>query len=214
VLGTALGLVVLDRGAKVVVEHVAASKIQDCLGTPDKPDVNVSGFPLLPDLIRGRVKHLTMTAHDAQAQSGIAGGVRVAELHVDAHGVERKGAGGSMDSLTGTGLVTYDAMSAAAMGMTVSYGGDHNVKIAGGLGPFSGSATATPQITDGSLVLQPGQVTSLFGNFDVSGLGPIRIALRELPAGVDVNLNPTERGLEFTFSGTDVRMPDNPCGSS
>jgi hypothetical protein len=215
VVGAALGLVALDRGAEVVVEHVVAGKVQDCLGTPDKPHVEISGWPLLPDLVRGRLDHLSMTAHDAKAQSELTSGdgVRVSELRVEADGVERKGAGGTMKSLEGSGLVTYDAISAQAMGMTVSNGGDGSLKISGGLGLLSGSATTTPKIEDGSLVLEPGQVsTSLFGNMDFSGFPAIRIKLRELPSGVNVHLNPTDQGLEFTFDGTNVVTPDNPCG--
>jgi hypothetical protein len=207
VVGSALGLVVLDRGAEIVVEHVVAGKVQDCLQTPDRPKVEISGFPLIPDLIRGRLDHLTMTAHDANAQ-----GVRVAELHVDARGVQRKGSGGRMNSLRGSGLITYQAMSGQAMGMTVSNGGDGSIKVSGGLGLLSGSATTTPRIDNGELVLEPGQVsTSLFGNLDVGSFPAIRIPIRQLPTGVNVNLNPTDRGLEFSFDGSDLRLPDNPC---
>src|SRR5690242_18633554 len=71
VVGAALGLVALDRGAEIVVEHVVANKVQDCLGTPDKPHVEISGWPLLPDLVRGRLDHMTMTAHDANAQTNL-----------------------------------------------------------------------------------------------------------------------------------------------
>jgi hypothetical protein len=215
VVGSALGLVALDRGAEIVVEHVVAGKVQDCLGTPDKPDVEISGWPLLPDLVRGRLDHLSMTAHDANAQTNLidTSSVKVAELHVEADGVERKGAGGKMDSLRGSGLVTYDAMSEQAMGMTITNGGDGSLKIAGGLGILSGSATTRPKIEDGSLVLEPGQVsTSLFGNMDFSDFPAIRIKLRDLPSGVNVHLNPTDRGLEFTFDGTNVVTPDKPCG--
>ena len=207
VLVSVIGLVALDRGAEIVVERVVAGKVQDCLQTPDRPDVEISGFPLIPDLIRGRLGHMTLTARDANAQ-----GVRVAELTVEARGAERQGSGGEMDSLRGSGLVTYDAMSEQAMGMTVSNGGDGSLKVTGGLGVFSGSATTTPRIEDGDLVLQPGQVsTPLFGDVDFTDFPEIRIPIRELPAGVDVELEPTDRGLEFSFEGTDVRLPDNPC---
>ena len=202
-----IGLVGLDRGAEIVVERVVAGKVQDCLQTPDRPDVEISGFPLIPDLIRGRLEHLTLTARDANAQ-----GVRVAELTVEGRGVERQGSGGEMDSLRGSGLVTYDAMSEQAMGMTVSNGGDGSLKVTGGLGVFSGSATTTPRIEDGDVVLQPGQVsTPLFGDVDFTDFPEIRIPIRELPTGVDVELEPTDRGLEFSFDGTGIRLPDNPC---
>ena len=207
VVTSALGLVALDRGAEIVVERVVAGKVKGCLQTPDRPKVEISGFPLLPDLVRGRIDGMTMTAHDANAQ-----GVRVRELKVEAHGVERKGSGGKMDELRGSGLVTYDAMSEQAMGMDISNGGDGSLKISGGLGLLSGSATTTPRIEDGDLVIEPGQIsTSLFGDLDFTDFPEIRIPIRELPAGVDVELNPTDRGLEFTFDGTDVVMPDDPC---
>ena len=207
VVASALGLFALDRTAEAVVERVAAGKIKGCLQTPDRPHVEVSGFPLLVDLVRGRVDGMTMTAHDANAQ-----GVRVQDLQMEAKGVQRKGAGGKIDAMHGTGLVTYDAMSEQALGMTISNGGDGSLKISAGLGLLGGSATATPRVEDGDVVIQPGQVSSnLLGDLDFSGFPEIRIPIRELPAGVDVDLNPTDRGLEFTFDGTDVVLPDNPC---
>lgn len=206
-VASALGLVVLDRGAELVVERMVAGKVQDCLGTPERPDVEIGGFPLLPELVRGRLGSMTLTARDANAQ-----GVRVQELHVEARGVERQGAGGTMDSLRGSGLVTYEAMEARAMGLTVSYGGDGQIKVSGGLGLLSGSATATASIVDGDLILKPGQIsTGLFGELDLGSLPEISFPIRELPTGVDVELNATERGLEFTFDGTDVTMPGEPC---
>jgi hypothetical protein len=206
-IGSALGLVVLDRGAEIVVEHVVAGKVKGCLQTPDRPHVEISGWPLLPDLVRGRLDGMTMTAHDANAL-----GVRVQDLRVEAHGVERKGSGGEMNSLRGSGLVTYDAMSEQALGMSISNGGNGSIKVTGGLGIFSGSATTTPRIENGELVLEPGDISSpLFGNVNMGDFPPIKIPIRELPTGVNVNLNPTDAGLEFTFDGTNVRLPDNPC---
>ena len=38
--------------------------------------------------------------------------------------------------------------------------------------------------------------------------------LRDLPSGIDVHINPTDTGLEFTFDGTDVVLPGNPCGGA
>lgn len=202
-----LGLVALDRGAEIVVERIVAGKVKACLQTPNRPDVEISGFPLIPDLLRGQLGHVTLTAQDANAQ-----GVRVAKLTADARGVERQGASGELDSLRGSGLVTYDAMSERAMGMTVSDGGDGSLRISGGLGLFSGSAAATPRIENGDLVLAPGQVaTPLFGDLDFTEFPEIRIPIRELPTGVDVELEPADEGLRFSFRGTKVRLPENAC---
>lgn len=210
VTASALGLVILDRGAEMVVEHVVAGKVKGCLQTPDRPHVEISGWPLLPDLVRGRLDSMTMTAHDANAQ-----GVRVQDLRVEARGVERKGSGGEIDSLRGSGLVTYDAMSRQALGMTISNGGNGSIKVSGGLGLLSGTATTTPRIENGDLVLKPGEITSpLLGQLNMGDFPEIKIPIRELPTGVDVKLAPTDRGLEFSFDGTGVRLPDNPCDVS
>lgn len=210
VLALVAAAVGLDRGAEAFIERTVANRMQDCLGTPDKPQVEIAGFPLLPDLVRGRLDRMDITARDASAQ-----GVRVEELTVQARGATRKGGSGEIDSLTGSGLVSYDAMSAQAPGVTLSYGGDGQIQVAAGLGLLGGSASATPSIVNGALVLQPEQIsTSLFGEFDLGELPPIRFELRELPQGLDVNLTPTERGLEFAFDGTDVRLPDDPCAGT
>jgi hypothetical protein len=205
--GSLLGL---DRAAAVVIEHVTAGKVQKCLQTPKRPHVQLHDFPLLPHLVSGRLQHLTLTAHDINAK-----GVRVTELQVDAHGVSRHGAGGEVNSLRGTGLVSYDAISSNAMGLRVSYGGDGTIEVAGGIGALSGSGTLTPRIDNGDLVLQTGELSSpLFGNVDLQSIPPIRVPLRELPSGVNVTLNPSEQGLAFSFDGTHVEMADNICDMS
>jgi hypothetical protein len=205
--GSLLGL---DRASAVVVEHATASKVQKCLQTAERPHVHISDFPLLPHLFSGRLHHLTLTAHDANAK-----GVRVADLQVDARGVSRHGAGGDARSLRGTGLVSYDAISANALGLRVSYGGEGTVKVAGGIGLLSGSGTLTPRIDNGNLVLQAGELSSpLLGNVDLQNFPPIRLPLRQLPTGLHVVLNPTQQGLAFAFDGTDVTMPDNICDMS
>ena len=207
VLGLTGGLIGVDRASAVLVEHVSASKIQKCLQTPSRPHVAIHDFPLLPHLIGGRLHHLTLTAHDANAK-----GVRIADLQVDARGVSRHGAGGTANSLRGSGLVSYDAISQRAMGLTVAYGGDGNLKVSGGIGLLSGSGILTARFDHGELVLQPGEVSSaLLGNVDLGSFPPIRLPLRELPTGLNVTLNPTEQGLAFSFAGDHVQMPENIC---
>lgn len=209
VVGAAALLLVADRATLVLVERAAAGRIQDCLGASERPGVNMSGFPFLVDLARGRLDSMELTAKGVDAQ-----GVRVDELRVTAKGVERQGEGGSVDELTGTGLVGYGAMSATAPGVSVAWGGDGKFKITAGLSVFSASALARPSIVDGVLTVAPEQVsTPLFGELNLGELPTIRYRLRELPQGMDVELNPTERGLEFAFEGTDVVLPGTGCPS-
>jgi LmeA-like phospholipid-binding len=205
--GSLLGL---DRTSAVVLEHVSAGKVQKCLQTADRPHVRISDFPLLPHLLSGRLHHLTLTAHGANAK-----GIRVADLQVDVHGVNRHGTGNAVSSLRGSGRVSYDAISAHALGLRVSYGGAGTIEIAGGIGLLSGSGTVTPHIDNGDLVLQAGALSSpLLGNVNLQNLPPIRMQLRQLPTGVNVTLNPTEQGLAFSFDGTNVTLPDNICDMS
>lgn len=106
--------------------------------------------------------------------------MRVDELHVTATGVARQGEGGSIESLTGSGLVDYAAMSATAPGVSVAWGGGGKVRITAGVGAVSASALARPSIVDGVLTLAPEQVsTPLLGELKLGELPTIRYRLRE-----------------------------------
>ncbi|MGQ0624933.1 MAG: LmeA family phospholipid-binding protein [Sporichthyaceae bacterium] len=203
----AAALLVADRGGQVLVERTVAGRIQDCLRTPDRPAVAISGFPFLDDLIRQELAEVSLSARDVDAS-----GIRIEEIQAEMRGVGRRDGKGFVDSLNGSGLVTYDAMSAVAPGVAVSYGGDGQIKVAAGFGLLNASALARASIVSGALVIEPGAVsTPLFGTVDVGALGSIRIALRQIPEGLRVTLNPTEFGLEFSFAGTSILVPEAAC---
>jgi hypothetical protein len=98
-------------------------------------------------------------------------------------------------------------------------GGDNGqVTISIGFTPLGLAATAsvTPRIDGNALVVDPGNLTTSVNgaqtmDLPLGGLGPIRLQLRDIPAGLGVALNPRPDGLEFTFSGTDVQLADTPC---
>lgn len=210
-VASATALLVLgDRTAHYAVERVVAGRIQDCLGTPDRPAVGIAGFPFLPHLVRREFDTVTMSARDVNA-----GGVRVGELRADLHGVRQQGDGAKVDSLAGTGLVTYDDLSAMAPGVRISYGGEGRIRVDAGFSVLSVSATARPRIVGDAVVLEPEQLTSgLTGVLDVGALPSISYRLRDLPAGVRVDMDPTERGVEFAFDGTDVAVAQTACSAS
>ncbi|MGQ0631009.1 MAG: LmeA family phospholipid-binding protein [Sporichthyaceae bacterium] len=206
--GAALVLLLIgDRGGQVLAERVVADRIQDCLRTPDRPTVAISGFPFLDDLVRREIARMSLTARDVDAS-----GIRVQEIRAEVRGAGQRDGQGFADSLAGSGLVAYEAMSAVAPGVGVSYGGDGQIKVGAGFGLLSASAVARASIVDGALVIEPGQVsTPLLGGLDLGALGPITIPLRQIPEGLRVTLNPTERGLEFAFDGTDITLPQGEC---
>lgn len=191
-----------DRAANVAVERVVAGRIQDCLGTPDRPSVGISGFPFLPDLVRRDFETVTMSARDVNA-----GGVRVGELGAEMQDVRESGGTAEVDSLAGSGLVTYAALSEMAPGVKVSYGGDRRVQMQAGFSLLSASATARPRIVGDAVVIEPEQLTSpLTGMSNIGQLPAVTYRLRDLPQGVNVSMDPTERGIEFAFDGRAVSM--------
>jgi hypothetical protein len=196
-------LVVGDRAAQVAVERIVAGRLQDCLRTPDRPSVGIPGFPIVHDLARRQLDTVTMSARDVDA-----GGVKVDELGAELHGVRQSGDTAEIDSLAGSGLVTYDDLSAVAPGVRVSYGGAGLLRMDMGVGLFGASATARPELVGDSVVVEPERFSSAFtGDLDVGGFPAVTYKLRDVPAGVNLTMDPTERGIEFAFDGRDVEFP-------
>ena len=176
-------LVVGDRAAQVAVERVVAGRLQDCLRTPDRPAVGVPGFPIVPDLVRRQLDTVTMSARDVDA-----GGVKVNELGAELHGVRQSGDTAEVDSLAGSGLVTYDDLSAVAPGVRVSYGGEGLLKMDMGLGLLGATATARPKLVGDSVVVEPERFSSVFtGDLDVGGFPAVTYRLRDVPQGVNLH---------------------------
>ena len=51
---------VADRGGQLAVERIAAGSMQDALSTPGRPEVDLGGFPFLPELISQRFDDVTV----------------------------------------------------------------------------------------------------------------------------------------------------------
>jgi hypothetical protein len=206
-LGLAFGiavalLVVLDRLLLLVVQRVAAGRVRTWLGTTERPSVRVRGFPILVDLARQRLRRVEVTARGVDGQ-----GLRVQELRAQARGVTLRG---GVRSLAGSGLISYQALSAAAP-VTVTYGGNGTLRVSAGVSVLSAAGTARPHLSGNVLSLHPTHVsTPLLGTIRVERLPAISYRLRELPHGLDIDLNPTERGLAFTFDGTGLVVPGAP----
>jgi hypothetical protein len=195
-------LVVLDRVVLLVARQVAVRRVRAWLPPTDHVVVRVHGFPILTGLARRRVHTVRLIAHGVRTE-----GVELTELRVEARGVALRRAVGSIRRLTGSGLIEYPALSAAAPGVTLSHGGNGTLKMSAGIGAVRVSATAWPSISDDALRLNPEALSNRFGpDVPLRGLPTITYRLRELPHGLVFDVNPTERGLELALAGTDIRM--------
>lgn len=214
---TVLALVVLalvaDRGGKYALERVAASEMQKSMDTDGRPKVSLGGFPFLPDLIRQKFGTVTVSMRDADV-----GKARVASVDAELHGVKQRSGGIQAESIRGSGLLTYAAMTQAAKEQTglpakVEYGGDGLVKVTAGVKVFgqdlSASASGRPRIEGNVLIVKPEKAATT-GMSDeaataaASRLPEIRIALRDVPPGLKIVLKPTDTGVEFSFKGKNV----------
>jgi hypothetical protein len=214
---TVLTLVILalvaDRGGKFALERIAAGEMQKSMDTKGRPDVSLGGFPFLPDLIRQRFSTVTVSMREADV-----GRARVARVDAVLHGVTRRSGGVQAESIKGTGLLTYAAMTQAAREQTslparVEYGGDGLVKVTAGVVVFgqdlSASASGRPRIEGNLLIVKPEKASST-GLSDEAAtaaankLPEIRIPLRDVPKGLDISLDPGEAGVRFSFQGRNV----------
>lgn len=199
---------VADRGGQLAVERVAAGRIKTTLSTPDRPNVDLGGFPFLTELMRGRIRHAVIDVVDADG-----GKVQIARLHADLHGVSRHGDGITAEQISGDGLITYDALTEAAKPLRVDFGGSGLVRITTVvtvLGrELTASASGRPRIDGETLLIKPEQVDiSETGDAGIAArqVPDIRVPLRDVPPNLNVTLDPQADGLHFSFSGDNVAL--------
>lgn len=203
---------VADRGGQLAIERIAAGRIQDALSTPDRPEVDLGGFPFLPELISQHFDDVTVDITDADA-----GKIVVAQVRAKLKGVERAGNGAHADEISGDGRIDYAAITKAAKDAgapidQVSYGGDGLIAITAAVTvagrEFTATAAGRPRIEGNTLYIKPERAsTSLGGTTNTASLVPeIRIPLRDIPKNLTIVLNPTKNAVEFTFSGRDVQL--------
>ncbi|MFD8380464.1 DUF2993 domain-containing protein [Streptomyces sp. NPDC059679] len=115
-----IGGVVVDRAAAARAESRTAKAFQEGMGTPERPSVHVSGFPVLTQLARGSLRHVDVTAHDLPAR-GTARPLPVAKLTVGLDGLKTSGSADDAHtrSVEATALLSYEDVS-NALGLDVS----------------------------------------------------------------------------------------------
>jgi hypothetical protein len=206
-----IGLPVTDVTSRQVVQRAFADRMQSQLNTPQRPSVYLDGTPFLTQLISGEFQRVRLEARDVTACHA-----RIAHARAVLTGVRRQSGGIAVDSISGDGLLSYADLSAAVAPLRISAGGPGQVTVSGGLGSFGFTAAAAPRIDGSTLVVEPvaasattGFGPSLGGN--LSALPPLRIQLRQIPAGLNLSLDPGADGLAFTFGGQHLALPAMTC---
>lgn len=215
---TLVALVVLavaaDFIAKSVAEAKVASEIQQ-QGFPVKPSVTIEGFPFLTQVVRHDIREIRISAHDIPE-----GPLRISAVSAVLTGIHLNSgfSSGTVDSLSGSVLVTFPAVSSmliSQIGPLGSLVGPSGLKLSAA-GPGEVKASLNLVITSGSATWQ---VTRLSGDelnarlvahegIPSSLVGPISdftIKIPQLPLGVKIDsVTITPRGIGATISGHDL----------
>jgi hypothetical protein len=211
-------LVALDRVAVYVAEGQIAERVQDSQSLASRPDVSIKGFPFLTQVLRGRYKEVTASAHGIDRE-----GLRLSDVTVIAEGVRvdlGDLVGGSVrtvpvDHARGSVLVSYDDLNAylaqrvEVPKVQVGHSGS-NLKVTGSIQlpvlnrTISLSGNARVDISGENVTLLPTAVTALTGflpDFAQSSAQEaltVRFAIRGLPFGVRLDsAQVTDQGIRF-----------------
>ena len=193
-------VVAADRGADWVAQRVAANALQDSQGLETRPDVDVTGFPFLTQVVDGRFDEVDVTARDVPLGSS---GLTLSRLEVDLRGAARAGSTVTVRRATADGVISFDDLETLLGPVELEYADGQTVRASASIDlagrTFEPALTVTPALTDGALT---------FGELTLEELsdssGPLTAALDEL-FGVQLPLS----GIPFQVQVTDLTVePD------
>ena len=201
-----------DRVAAAIAENQMASQIQtqtqQQAGISVKPNVTIEGFPFLTQLLA----HDFNTV-DISASNIVANSLTIASLNATLHGMHINGSysGATVDSLTGTALITFQDLANAGgipQGITLGPGSSPNdIKASISIGPLSTDVTA--QVTKVSAekfqvaVVDAGGVpTEALGS-----LAKFTVTLPKLPAGMTIQgVSVTQKGVVIAVTASHTTL--------
>lgn len=211
VLGVLVVLgVVGDRVGAAAAERTISERVSAELSGATGVETRIHGVPVLTQVAKGSLDHVTVTAAEVPAQ-----GVTLDDVTVELYGVSTSSPR-TADSVQATASVTTQQLQARlGNGWTVKVDGDALVASTSALGLLSVEARVVPAVTDGRLRLDLDRVSVL--GVDVSG-DAVPAAVREridslvgslgaLPLGLsltDATVTPT--GVTLVASGSDVAL--------
>jgi hypothetical protein len=208
--------VAADRIALAVAQGKAAERAQATEGLSDKPKISIKGFPFLTQAASGTLDHVTISA-DGVVAGGAGRTVEVQDFHADLYHVKLSDGyrSAKADRATGRALITYDELTKAAGGVTVSYAGPgktDEVRITGSVREAKLSVLSKVTVADGQDDTVRLRAETVPEPFESLGLGDeVRHAidfspqLSHLPVGLHLQSVTTGKdGVTVTFSGTGV----------
>ncbi|AKJ09754.1 hypothetical protein ABB07_06875 [Streptomyces incarnatus] len=215
-----VGAVVVDRAAAANAESRTAKAFQEGMGTPDRPSVHVSGFPVLTQLAQGSLHHVDITANDIPAR-GATRPLPVTKLTVGLDGLKTSGSAEEAHarSVDATAFLSYDDLS-SALGVQISQGDKPGRVDATASLPLAGDVTVSAAVSTVSgnriafsdiRVTQGELIPPAKALLDKALSKPI--PLQNVPDGLRLrSVTPTESGVDARFTGTSVTF--RPSSSS
>lgn len=193
-----------DQVARSYAQNMIATKATSA-GFPVRPSVSIKGWPFLTQVAARDVREVDLSAQNVREST-----LDIARLNATALGVHINSGYNSatIDTITGTGLITFSALTEAtgASGVTISAdpsGGPHSAKISAG--PLSGTASVS--------VSGPSSISvhaESLGGIPASALGQLpgyTIDVPHLPMGMRVTgVSVQSQGVSIQVSAHDTTL--------
>ncbi|MFB6938757.1 LmeA family phospholipid-binding protein [Streptomyces chartreusis] len=204
--------VAVDRVVAARIESRTAKAFQQGMGTPEAPEVEVRGFPVVTQAASGALRHVDITAHDIPAH-GSARPLPVSELSLRLDGLTKADddSEARARSAGASAFLSYPDVS-GALGLEISQGDRPGRVSAVVLLPLSRQVTVTTTVSAVSgnrIAFEDFEVTG--GSLPAAGSAildriferPIR--LRNIPDGLRLrSVTTTADGLDAEFTGRSV----------
>ncbi|MER6849778.1 DUF2993 domain-containing protein [Streptomyces flaveolus] len=206
---TAVGV---DRVAASRVESRTAEAFQQGMGTPERPSVDVRGFPVLPQLASGTLRHVDITAQDIPAR-GTSRPLPVTRLTVGLDELQTSSEADQAHAQTvdATAFLSYEDLS-DALGLEIEGDSEPGRVRAQLVLPFSGEvtvSTAVAAVSANRIALTDFSVAQ--GQLPAAGQALLAevlaepIQLRNIPEGLHLrSVTVAPSGINAHFTGDTV----------
>jgi hypothetical protein len=197
-------LAVGDQVARTYAQNKIADKIASA-GLPVKPSVSIRGWPFLTQVLAHDVRRI-----DVSARSVREGTLDIASINATALGTHINSSfnGATIDTITGTALVTFPSLVAAtgASGVTISAdpaAGPDAAKISAG--PLSGVASVT-RSGPSSISVRAQSLGGIPGSA-LGSLGDYTLNVPHLPMGASVTgVSVRSQGVSIQISARNTTL--------
>ncbi|WP_279631452.1 DUF2993 domain-containing protein [Streptomyces aquilus] len=204
--------IIVDRVAASRAESRTAEAFQQGMGTPERPSVDIRGFPVLPQLASGTLRHVDITAQDIPAR-GTSRPLPVTRLSVGLDELQTSGEADEAHAQTvdATAFLSYEDVS-DALGLEIAGDSEPNRVRAQLVLPFSGEVTVSTAIAAvGANRIAFTDVSVIDGHLPAAGQALLDkvlaepIQMRNIPDGLHLrSVTATPSGLNTHLTGDQV----------